>query len=326
MFRMDQLTAMRVFARVAERGSFTHAADDLQLSRAVVSHHVASLERHLGVRLLGRTTRRVTLTQDGADYLERCRRILGDLDAADEAIRHGRERPEGKLRVDVPTSFGRHLLVPALPQFLDRYPGLELDVRMNDRIVDLEAERIDLVVRVGAVDLPGLVARVIARPRMATCGSPRYLAKFGVPARPEDLEHHQLLGLLNAANGRPREWHMRVGGQDQVVKLPFRAVFDSPEAPILAAIAGGGLCHSIDLMVREAVASGSLQEVLQPYATNATPIHVVYPASQRGSAKVRVFADFAAELMQGFQRSAPVARAQRPAADHAVTGAPPGAP
>lgn len=310
---MDQLAAIRVFLRVAERGSFTQAADDLQLSRAVVSHHVAGLERHLGARLLGRTTRRVTLTEAGLEYLGNCRRIVAELDAADEAIRHGRERPEGRLRVDVPTTFGRHLLVPALPAFLERFPGLELDVRMNDRVVDLEAERVDVAVRVGSVDHPGLIARPIARPRMATCGSPQYLARFGVPARPEDLEGHQLLGLSNPQTGRPREWTMRVAGRDKPVKLPFRAVFDSPEAPVLAAVAGGGLCHSLNLMVRDAIAAGQLQEVLKPYATEAAPIYVVYPESQRGSAKVRAFADFAAELMRGFERAAPVARAMPPA-------------
>jgi LysR family transcriptional regulator, regulator for bpeEF and oprC len=297
---MDQLAAIRVFVRVAERGSFTRAADDLQLSRAVVSHHVASLEKHLGVRLLGRTTRRVTPTQDGLDYLERMRGVMAALDAADEAARHGRERPQGKLRADVPTTFGQHLLLPALPRFLERYPGLDLDLRLNDRIVDLEAERVDVVVRGGVVDSPGLIAKVIARPWMVTCASPEYLARHGVPLRPEDLAHHQLLGLVNPVTGRPRDWVLRIGGRDTPLKLDFRAVFDTTEAPVLAAIAGGGLCHTVDLLVSRAIAEGQLQQVLAAHALRAAPISVVYPASQRGSAKVKVFAEFAAELMRKF--------------------------
>src|SRR5574338_1124648 len=137
---MDQLAAMRVFVRVAERGSFSQAADELELSRPAASAQVAALENHLGARLLHRTTRKVALTAEGADFLERARRILAELREAEEALRNTRSRPQGRLRVDVPVAFGENLLLPALPEFSRRYPLIELDVRLNDRIVDLVGE------------------------------------------------------------------------------------------------------------------------------------------------------------------------------------------
>jgi len=146
---MDQLVAMRVFTRVAERGSFGKAADELDISRAAASAHVAALEKHLGVRLLNRTTRRVSLTAEGSDYLRRCRRILEEIHDAEETLRESRSKPQGLLRVDVPVAFGRYLLLPALPEFTRRYPAIDLDIRLNDRIVDLVAERVDVAVRVG---------------------------------------------------------------------------------------------------------------------------------------------------------------------------------
>src|ERR1700758_1312951 len=191
---MDQLTCMRSFVRVADLHSFTRAADALGLSRAVVSTHVADLERHLLCQLLHRTTRRVGLTGDGAEYLARCQRILAELEAADESVRRSRIAPEARLRVDVPVEFGRSLLIPALPQFTARYPDLQLEVQFNDRVVDLIREEIDLVVRVGAVREPHLIARRVVSTRLLTCASPEYLREHGVPAEPEELQRHRLGG------------------------------------------------------------------------------------------------------------------------------------
>ena len=158
---MDQLACLKSFARVADLHSFTRAADVLGLSRAVVSTHVAELEKHLKCQLFHRTTRRVGLTTDGAEYLGRCRRILAEIEAADETLRGTRLKPQGRLRVDVPVVFGRSLLIPALPRFTARYPDLQLEVQLNDRVIDLIAEEVDVVVRVGAVREPHLVARRI---------------------------------------------------------------------------------------------------------------------------------------------------------------------
>src|SRR6267142_2492274 len=168
---MDQLVCMRSFVRVADLHSFTRAADALGISRAVVSTHVAELERHLRCQLFHRTTRRVGLTSDGAEYLARCQRILAELEAADETLRRTRLSPQGRLRVDVPVVFGRALLIPALPNFTARYPDLQLEVQFNDRVIDLIAEEVDLVVRVGAVREPHLVARRVVTTRLLTCAA-----------------------------------------------------------------------------------------------------------------------------------------------------------
>ena len=167
---------MRAFARVAELGSFTRAAEALGLSRAMVSTHVQRLEQQFGLRLLNRTTRKVAVTPAGADYLGHCRRVFAELDAAEETLRQSKEQPTGRLRVDVAGSFARHLLLPALPTFLARYPGIEVELRVNERVVDLVKEGVDLAVRGGVIEDPQLVARPIARSRWITlrvAGLPR---------------------------------------------------------------------------------------------------------------------------------------------------------
>ena len=197
--------------RVADLHSFTKAAEALGLSRAAVSTHVADLEEHLRCRLFHRTTRRVGLTAGGAEYLERSRRILAELEAADEALRRTRLTPEGRLRVDVPVVFGRALLIPALPKFQARYPQLQLEVQFNDRVIDLIAEEVDLVVRVGAVREPHLITRRVLTTRLVTCASPEYLREHGVPAQPEDLRHHKLIRHLGPSGRRPHKWLFRRG-------------------------------------------------------------------------------------------------------------------
>jgi len=178
---MDQLQGMRVFTRVAELGSFARAATTLDLSRAMASSYVAQLEKHLGTRLLHRTTRKVSVSPQGAVYLEHCRRILGEITAADDQLRLARDRPTGRLRVDVPVAFGRYLLLPAIPQFTQRYPEVALEVRFNDSYVDLQATGVDVAVRVGKVRSPDLIARPVAKSRLVTCASPKYLAHAGMP-------------------------------------------------------------------------------------------------------------------------------------------------
>src|SRR3954470_17236416 len=165
---MDQLQGMRVFTRGAELGSFARAASTLDLSRAMASSYVAQLESHLGTRLLHRTTRKVTVSPQGAVYLEQCRRILAEIEAADDQLRLARDRPQGKLRVDVPVPFGKYLLLPAIPKFTQRYPDISLEVRFNDRYVDLQAEAVDVAVRVGRVRDPELIAKRICASRLLT--------------------------------------------------------------------------------------------------------------------------------------------------------------
>lgn len=294
---MDQLLAMRVFTRVAERGSFAQAADELDISRAAASAHVAALERHLGARLLNRTTRRVSLTAEGSEFLQRSRRILDDIREAEEALRSTRSKPQGKLRVDVPVVFGRYLLLPALPEFTRRYPLIELEVRLNDRIVDLVADQVDVAVRVGAVKQSGLVTRRIAQMHVVTCASPTYLADHGEPVTPDDLHSHRLLGLTTGAGAGP-EWSFPPPHTARRLKLHFSMLFNSAEAPVIAAAAGLGIVHTGDLIIAEYVARGELKLILQDYVVPGAPISLVYPSGGHQAAKVRVFSDFAADLMK----------------------------
>lgn len=302
---MDQLQGMRVFARVAELGSFARAAEVMDMSRAMASSYVAQLEKHLGTRLLHRTTRKVTVSPEGAVYLERCRRILAEIQAADDEMRHARARPQGKLRVDVPIAFGRHLLMPALPAFTERYPDVALEVRFNDRIVDLAAERIDVALRAGDVRSPDLIARRIATSRLVTCASPAYIARFGVPRTPADLRQHRTIGFLRSETSRPAEWKFREGRDGiQKLKLPFALSFNTSEPLVTSAFDGQGIIQTSDLLIGRALAEGRLVEVLHDYSCEGPGFSVVYPRATQHLAKVRVFAEFAAEIMRNYQARA----------------------
>ena len=287
---------MRVFTRVAERGSFAQAADELDISRAAASGHVAALEKHLGARLLNRTTRRVSLTAEGAEFLRRSRRILEEVHDAEETLRDTRSKPQGRLRVDVPVVFGRYLLLPALPDFTRRYPLIELDVRLNDRIIDLIAERVDVALRVGPIKQSGLVTRRVSQMNIVTCASPTYLADHGEPRTPDDLHQHRLLGV-NSGSGAAPEWNFPPPYTPRHLKLHFALQFNAAEAPLIAAAAGLGIAHTGDLLVAEYIARGELKLILEDYIVPGPSMSLVYPSAGHQSAKVRVFSDFAADLL-----------------------------
>ena len=298
---MDQLLAMRVFARVAERGSFSAAADELSLSRPAASAHVAALEKHLGVRLLYRTTRKVTLTAEGAEFLGRCRRILDELKEAEESVRGNRTLARGKLRVDVPVTFGRSLLLPALPDFVQRYPDIELDVRLNDRIVDLVGEGVDVAMRVGHIRQSGLAARrILPHLNLVTCASPQYIEAHGEPRTPDDLRRHKLLGVSTSAGGTP-EWTFPEPYTPKRLALQFALLFNDASGPVASAAAGLGITHTVDLLIAEHVARGRLQLILEDFVIPGPPISLVYPSAGSQSPKVRAFSDFAADLLLRWQ-------------------------
>jgi len=302
---MDQLQGMRVFTRVAELGSFARAADDLDMSRAMASSYVAQLEKHLGTRLLHRTTRKVTVSPEGAVYLERCRRILAEVQAADDEMRHARARPQGKLRVDVPVAFGRYLLMPALPAFTERYPEMALEVRFNDRIVDLAGEHIDVAIRAGEIRAPDLIARRIATSRTVTCAAPNYIARHGVPRTPADLKNHRTIGYLRSDASRPSDWRFRQGKDGtQRMKLNFALSFNTSDPMVLSAFEGQGIIQTNDLLLGTSLSQGRLVELLREYSCEGPPLSVVYPRATQHLAKVRVFAEFAAEIMRKYQARA----------------------
>ena len=309
---MDQLQGMRVFARVAELGSFARAANTLDISRAMASSYVAQLEKHLGTRLLHRTTRRVTLSPQGAVYVEHCKRILAEIDAADDQLRLARNRPQGRLRVDVPVPFGKYLLQPAIPLFTQRYPDISLEVRFNDRYVDLIAEGVDVAVRVGKVRTPDLIAKRICASRLLTCASPKYFAQAGIPRTPEDLRKHRLIGHLRNESSRPAEWQFKQGSGIRSLRLPMAVSFNTAESLMVTALDGQGIAQHLDLLVGGYLAEGRLVEVLREYSCEGPPLSVVYPRATQHLAKVRVFAEFATDLMRNYE--ARMRRAAEPAA------------
>lgn len=309
---MNQLQAMRTFVRVADLESFTRAAEALGLARGAVSAQIRALERHLSVALLSRTTRRVTLTSDGAAYLARSRRILAEVDEADSEMQRYREQVRGRLRVDMPAMFGRYLFLPALPAFAARYPDLSLEVQYNDRVIDLGAERVDVAVRFSKTTDPNLISRPIGRAKWVTCATPDYLARHGTPASVDDLRAHKLIGQVSAATGRSRDWGFRIGGQPRRLALPCALRFNSIEGTLQAALSGLGIVQTADLIVRDLIRRQRLVQVLPGTAAAGSPVTVVYQRAGRTSARVRVFADFIAETFRQWDAdySAPVFASQ----------------
>jgi LysR family transcriptional regulator, regulator for bpeEF and oprC len=198
--------------------------------------------------------------------------------------------------------FGRALLIPALRKFTARYPQLQLEVQLNDRVVDLIAEEVDLVVRVGPVREPHLIARRIVNTRLLTCASPDYLHERGIPTEPEELRRHKLIGNLGSGSRRPHKWQFQRGNVKRQLTFPCQVAFNSVEAQIAAAIRGVGILQTMDLVVAEALASGKLELVLRDWSAPGAPISIVCRSALRDSPKIRVFADFAAELLLQYRQ------------------------
>jgi LysR family transcriptional regulator for bpeEF and oprC len=293
---MDRLQAMQVFVQVVDTGSFTRAADVLRLPKASVTTLLQGLEAHLRTKLLNRTTRRVSVTADGAAYYERCVRILAEVEETESALTRTRTAPHGRLRVDVPSSFGRRLLVPALPEFFERYPEIRLEVGCTDRPVDLLEEGVDCVVRGGEQVDSSLVARRVATFGFLTCAAPTYLARFGTPAHPRDLERHRCIRYFMPKTGRILEWNFFRDGEQFTSSVDAFVAVNDGEAYAAAGLGGLGVVHAPSFLVDDALADGRLVRVLEDWTTDPLPVYVMYPQNRHLSAKVRAFVDWVAEL------------------------------
>jgi LysR family transcriptional regulator for bpeEF and oprC len=293
---MDRLQAMRVFVRVAELGSFARAAALLELSRARVSEAVAALERSLGARLLHRTTRRLSLTDDGRAYHERAVRILADVDEAEALVVRSRGALSGRLRVDAPMALTRLFVVPALPRLLQRHPELALELRLENRPIDLLEEGVDCAISYGAPANQDLVARRVGSTHLVTCASPAYLARRAVPRAPDDLARHDCIGFLSLSTGRPSEWRFERQGVEKGYQPASRVAFNSMEACVDAAEAGLGLTQVLSSLAHRAITAGTLVPVLLDWAAEGPGIYLVYPPSRQQSGRMRAFAEFAGEV------------------------------
>jgi LysR family transcriptional regulator for bpeEF and oprC len=289
---MDQLRCMRSFVRVAELGSFTRAADSLKVSRTAVGTQVAELEQHLGCPLLQRTTRRVALTVDGSHYLAQCRRLLADLEAADEAMGVSPAAVHGRLRIGVPAVLGQAWLIGALPEFTVKYPGLQLEVLLND---EAQPADLDLAVRLGAVRESNLLVRRVAPARVMTCASAAYLRAHAAPVEPGELAGHKLIGYLDKGVAQP--WLFQRSAQRRRLTPAFSMAFDSVDARVDAAIRGAGIVQAMDLSLAEGLASGALERVLPQWSGAMVPVSVVRRGSQREALKAQALADFVSELL-----------------------------
>jgi LysR family transcriptional regulator for bpeEF and oprC len=295
---MDQIQSMRVFARVVETGTFTKAASSLDLPKGTVTKLVQHLESRLRVKLLNRTTRRVTVTADGAAYYERAARLLNDLDDIEASMTNAQANPSGRLRVDVGSSVARLIIIPALADFYRRYPDIQLDLGVSDRPVDLIGDNVDCVIRGGELLEQSLVARRIANMALVTVAAPDYLKRHGTPQHPLELDDkgHATINYFSTRTGRPFPHIFEQGGERHEIAGRYRLAVNESNAHIASVLAGLGITQAAAFAARPYLASGELVEVLPGWTRPGIPLHVVYPPNRHLSAKVRAFVEWAAEL------------------------------
>jgi LysR family transcriptional regulator for bpeEF and oprC len=293
---MNKLQAMEVFVQVVDAGGFTRAADAMQLPKATVSTLIQALEGALAVKLLHRTTRHVSVTADGAAYYERCLRILSDVREAEESLSRTRLSPSGRLRVDAPTGLASDVIVPALPQFFEQYPDIQLELGCSDRPVDLIEEGVDCAVRGGALGDSSLIARRVGILHFVTCASPAYLERYGRPAHPNELLRHRCVNYFSARTGKIFDWDFTRDGERVQVALPGHIALNDSNAYIAAGIAGLGIIQMANFMMEPMLKDGRFELILDEWISDPLPVHVVYPQNRHLSAKVRVFVEWVAEL------------------------------
>ncbi|WUR15517.1 LysR family transcriptional regulator [[Empedobacter] haloabium] len=293
---MNKLQAMEVFVQVVDAGGFSRAADAMQLPKATVSTLIQQLEAALSVKLLHRTTRQVTVTADGAAYYERCLRILTDVKDAEESLSRTRLSPSGRLRVDAPTGLASSILVPALPAFFERYPDIQLELGCSDRLVDLIEEGVDCAVRGGTLADSTLIARRVGVLNMLTCASPEYLAQYGTPHHPRELERHRCVNYFSAKTGKIYDWDFTRDGERIQIPLPGVIAVNDSTAYVEAGLAGLGVLQMTDYLLRDHLASGRMVQILPDWVSDPIPINIVYPQNRHLSTKVRVFVEWVAEL------------------------------
>ena len=293
---MDRLQAIEVFTRVVETNSFSKAAELLDLPRGSVSNLIQALEEHVGVRLLNRTTRSVSVTDDGALYYERCVRILADLADADSSLSNKIQNPSGMIRVDTSGTLARTLLLPMLDDFYRRYPEIEVRLGLADRNIDIVQDGVDCVIRMGTLEESSLVARRIGNAPLTTCASPAYLEEHGTPATIEDLRAHQAVNYVSARSGKTFPFEFEVNGEIVKVSLDGRLAVNDGTVYVSAGVRGFGIIQPSRFMVADLIGRGELREILTGYKTSATPLSLVYPHRRNLSSRVRAFTDWVIEI------------------------------
>lgn len=292
---MDTFKAMRIAVAVADGGSLTAAADELNMSLPVVVRVLAELERHLGVRLFHRTTRRLAITDEGREYVERCRRILADIDETEAVVQQGAVEPSGLLTVTAPVQFGQLHVAPVVTRFVQQHAKVKVHLLLHDRMVNLLEEGIDVGVRIGTLDDSSLVARRVGSLRRVVVASPDYLARRGTPSHPSELVAHECICL--AGNTVPW-WSFMEGGERLTVPVSGRMAFNQVAPAVDACVAGVGLGAFIEYQVAKAVQAGQLRIVLERFENPPMPVHVVYPGGRLVPARTRALVEWMQRELQ----------------------------
>ncbi|VVD64562.1 transcriptional regulator [Pandoraea aquatica] len=287
---MDRFQEMQVFVRIADRHSFSLAADDLQIPRATVTNLIKRLEARIGVRLLERTTRQVRLTLEGEEYYRRCVRLLADLEETDGAFRSA--PPKGLLRVNLQGTLAKHFIMPTLGTFLDAYPGIALHVGEDDRLIDMVREGVDCVLRAGVLQDSSLVGKQVATMEQVTVASPAYLQRYGTPDTLDDLATHVAVDYVSSATGRPVPLDFRLDGEYVTRRLKSTVSVNGADLYTGAALAGLGLVQVPRYRIENELGDGRLQIVLADYPPPSMPVSVLYPHSRQLSRRVKVFTEW----------------------------------
>lgn len=281
---------MQVFVRIAQCGSFTQAAEDLQIPKATVSNLMKRLEERLDVRLLERTTRQVRMTLDGELYYYRCLAILMDLDEADSMLQN--KKPRGVLRVNLQGTLAKYFVMPNIQSFMTQYPDIQLNIGEDDRLIDLVKEGIDCVLRAGHLQDSSLIAKPVANMEQVTVASPEYLQRYGVPKTMEDLDGHFSVAYLSSAIGLDTSLDFTVNGRNQEVSLPFHVSVSGADLYTEAALSGLGVIQVPRYRVEGFLSEGRLQQVLADFPPPKMPVSILYPQNRQVSLRVRVFMDW----------------------------------
>ncbi|MGG7671842.1 LysR family transcriptional regulator [Pseudomonas sp. WC2] len=292
---MELLQSMRLFARLAELGSFTKAAESLDIGRPQVTRYIQELETSLGVRLFQRTTRKVALTAEGERFYERVQEILADISAATTMFDRSGATLAGRLRVDIPTAFAQLKFIKSLKEFTAAYPGINVVLGVTDRAVDLIGEGIDCALRIGDLPDSSLIARPIAMATMVTCAAPAYLHEHGEPETLDDLASHQGVNFLSGQSNRALPWHFSVKGQDRVFVSNTGITVNESNAYVQCGVSGFGIIQAPGIAVAEHLDSGDLVEILKRYRPAPRPVTLLYPSRTHLAPQVQVFFEWLQE-------------------------------
>ncbi|MCU4314424.1 MULTISPECIES: LysR family transcriptional regulator [Acinetobacter] len=295
--RLDRIQAMQIFVRVAEAESFIHAAEALSLPASTVTSVVKNLEKYLQVRLLNRTTRRVSLTPEGAEYLIQCKEILDLIEHTESNLTKAIKKPQGRLRVDMPAGIAHSVVMPNLQDFQLRYPDIHLMIGVSDRQVDLIKEGVDCVIRMGNLENSSLVARPLGEFRWVTCASAAYLKENGIPQSLDDLAHHRAIHYFSGNNRKTGEMCFVQNGEKKIVRMNGNIAVNETELYIKMCLEGYGLAQLAERLVTEHLKEKRLLAVLQDWCPSPVTVTLLYPHQRYVSPAVRVFSDWMSELI-----------------------------